>query len=92
MSLEIGSLGIRKGLQDQIISVPSMPGLLIRQDCIPLTMEACVEWYCMHAFDGVAWLQEAHVFSTTDGMALEVFVVEGWDGDDVSFFLTCDGQ
>jgi hypothetical protein len=90
--LEIGSLGIRKGLQDQIISVPSMPGLLIRQDCIPLTMEACVEWYCMHAFDGVTWLQEAHVFSTTDGMALEVFVVEGWDGDDVSFFLTCDGQ
>jgi hypothetical protein len=46
----------------------------------------------MHAFDGVAWLQEAHVFSTTDGMALEVFVVEGWDGDDVSFFLACNGQ
>jgi hypothetical protein len=31
-------------------------------------------------------LQEAHVFSTTDGMALEVFVVEGWSGDDVSTF------
>ncbi|KAH9541775.1 hypothetical protein CY35_14G083500 [Sphagnum magellanicum] len=27
-------------------------------------------------------IKEAHVFSTTDGMALEVFVVEGWDGDD----------
>jgi hypothetical protein len=30
----------------------------------------------------VVCLQEAHVFSTSDGMALEVFVVEGWDGDD----------
>lgn len=28
-------------------------------------------------------MQEAHVFSTTDGMALEVFVVEGWPGDEV---------
>ncbi|EFJ32295.1 hypothetical protein SELMODRAFT_451542 [Selaginella moellendorffii] len=27
-------------------------------------------------------IKEAHVFSTTDGMALEVFVVEGWIGDD----------
>jgi len=26
------------------------------------------------------------VFSLTDGMALEVFVVEGWPGDEVSFF------
>lgn len=24
------------------------------------------------------------MFSTTDGMALEVFVVEGWPGDEVS--------
>ncbi len=38
----------------------------------------------------VVCLQEAHVFSTSDGMALEVFVVEGWDGDDVSFLTTCD--
>lgn len=28
-------------------------------------------------------VQEAHVFSTTDGMALQVFVVEGWTGDEV---------
>ncbi|KAG0580630.1 hypothetical protein KC19_4G188300 [Ceratodon purpureus] len=27
-------------------------------------------------------IKEAHVFSTTDGMALEVFVVEGWPGDE----------
>eukprot|EP00897_Mesotaenium_endlicherianum_P000769 jgi/Mesen1/10693/ME000090S10153 len=27
-------------------------------------------------------IKEAHVFSSTDGMALEVFVVEGWNGDD----------
>lgn len=27
-------------------------------------------------------IKEAHVFSTTDGMALEVFVVEGWHGDE----------
>lgn len=27
-------------------------------------------------------IKEAHVFSTTDGMALEVFVVEGWSGDE----------
>ncbi|KAG0580913.1 hypothetical protein KC19_4G210100 [Ceratodon purpureus] len=27
-------------------------------------------------------IKEAHVFSTTDGMALEVFVVEGWLGDE----------
>ena len=33
-----------------------------------------------------ASLQEAHVFSLTDGMALEVFVVEGWPGDEVSSF------
>ncbi len=33
-------------------------------------------------------VQEAHVFSTTDGMALEVFVVEGWDGDDVKLFFS----
>ncbi|GAQ86356.1 ATMRK serine/threonine protein kinase-like [Klebsormidium nitens] len=26
-------------------------------------------------------IREAHVFSTSDGMALEVFVVEGWTGD-----------
>lgn len=28
-------------------------------------------------------MQEAHVFSTTDGLALEVFVVEGWIGSKV---------
>jgi hypothetical protein len=33
-------------------------------------------------------IKEAHVFSTTDGMALEVFVVEGWDGDDVKPFFS----
>lgn len=27
-------------------------------------------------------IKEAHVFSTTNGMALEVFVVEGWHGDE----------
>lgn len=27
-------------------------------------------------------IQEAHVFSTTDGMALHVFVVDGWPGDE----------
>lgn len=27
-------------------------------------------------------IKEAHVFSLTDGMALEVFVVEGWPGDE----------
>ncbi|KAL2613531.1 hypothetical protein R1flu_025223 [Riccia fluitans] len=27
-------------------------------------------------------IKEAHVFSTSDGMALEVFVVEGWSGDE----------
>lgn len=27
-------------------------------------------------------IMEAHLFSTTDGMALEVFVVEGWPGDE----------
>ncbi|KAJ7521008.1 hypothetical protein O6H91_19G033800 [Diphasiastrum complanatum] len=27
-------------------------------------------------------IKEAHVFSTTNGMALEVFVVEGWPGDE----------
>ena len=41
-------------------------------------------------------MQEAHIFSTTDGMALEVFVVEGWPGDEVYalilaiFFLKLD--
>ncbi|KAG6544341.1 hypothetical protein Mapa_014175 [Marchantia paleacea] len=27
-------------------------------------------------------IKEAHVFSTSDGMALEVFVIEGWSGDE----------
>lgn len=36
---------------------------------------------------GCGLSKEAHVFSTTDGMALEVFVVEGWHGDEVSPFL-----
>lgn len=36
-----------------------------------------------------AELQEAHVFSTTDGMAAEVFVVEGWLGEEVNSFLHC---
>lgn len=32
-------------------------------------------------------MQEAHVFSTTDGMALEVFVVEGWPGEEVCVLI-----
>lgn len=26
-------------------------------------------------------IREAHVFNTTDGFALDVFVVDGWNGD-----------
>lgn len=36
---------------------------------------------------GCGLLKEVYVFSIIDGMVLEVFVVEGWYGDEVSFFL-----
>jgi hypothetical protein len=48
--------------------------------------------YSVHFVGAFFHVQEAHVFSTTDGMALEVFVVEGWDGDDVKLFLTFDNE
>jgi UTP:GlnB (protein PII) uridylyltransferase len=44
--------------------------------------------YSVHFVGAFFHVQEAHVFSTTDGMALEVFVVEGWDGDDVKLFFS----
>lgn len=48
---------------------------------VQVLVQVCVRFDV--SYDRVNQLQEAHVFSTTDGMALEVFVVEGWPGDEV---------
>lgn len=33
-------------------------------------------------------IQEAHAFSTTDGYSLDVFVVDGWPYEVLSFFCS----
>lgn len=59
--------------------------------CLACTVGGCPHpfkqrstvWCCMFALQGDLGLniREAHVFNTTDGFALDVFVVDGWNAE-----------
>ena len=59
--------------------VAEVGSILTGNNCLSPTHNV-VDLFCLQGDLGLN-IREAHVFNTTDGFALDVFVVDGWNSD-----------